>query len=171
MRSRFSFWVGVIALAGAAVSAGCARARLQPIAFNHRLHADNNVPCAICHPTASTGQGATIPAVGVCRRCHEDVLYESPEEVKIRLAAESGRGIHWVPIYATRRFVYFSHRRHVALGKLACRACHGDVELQQAPFQLAASPFSGRSGMSACLGCHGESHSPYAGVDCIGCHR
>jgi cytochrome c7-like protein len=155
----------------AAGLAGCARGIPQPLAFNHRLHADNSVPCLTCHPTAATGQGATLPAVSVCRRCHEDVLYESPEEAKIRVAVESGRNLGWVPVFALRPYVYFSHRRHVTLGKIACAACHGDVERRTTPFRLAASPFAGLGGMKACLRCHDESHSPYAGVDCVDCHR
>jgi hypothetical protein len=158
----------VMAVAGLA---GCARGVPQPLAFNHRLHADNSVSCPVCHASATTGQGATLPAVAVCRRCHEDVLYESPEEVKIRLAVESGRGLDWVPVFALRPYVYFSHRRHVTLGKVACASCHGDVERRTMPFQLAASPFAGLGGMKACVRCHDESHSPYAGVDCVDCHR
>lgn len=155
----------------AAGLAGCARAVRQPLAFNHRLHADNGVPCVTCHATAATGQGATLPKVTVCRRCHEDVLYESPEEAKIRLAVESGQGLKWVPVFALRPFVYFSHRRHVTLGKVPCSACHGDVERRTTPFQLATSPFAGTRGMKTCIHCHEESHSPYAGVDCVNCHR
>ena len=160
----------VLAMVVAAL-AGCARAIPQPVAFNHRLHADNNLTCSTCHPTAATGQGATLPAVSACRRCHEDVLYESPEEAKIRLAAQRGREFGWVPEFALRPYVYFSHRRHVTLGNIACSACHGDVERRSTPFQLASSPFAGIGGMRACLRCHDEGHSPYAGVDCVDCHR
>lgn len=160
-----------LALAGGAGSQGCARARPQPLAFNHRLHVYNGVSCLVCHPTATTGQGATLPTVAVCRRCHEDVLYESPEEAKIRVAAESGRGLHWVPVYALRPYVYFSHLRHAGFGKVSCSACHGDVEQRSRPFQRAHSPFSGTGGMGTCIRCHSESHSQYAGVDCVDCHR
>lgn len=170
MRRRASSMI-VVAVMAAAAAAGCARGTPQPLAFNHRLHADNNVPCLTCHPTAATGQGATLPPVSVCQRCHEDVLYETEEEAKIRQAAESGQDLRWVPVYALLPHVYFSHRRHVTLGKIACNACHGDVELSSTPFKLAASPFAGRRGMTACLRCHEESHSPYAGVDCMDCHR
>jgi hypothetical protein len=161
----------MLVLIGASGPEGCARPNVQPIAFNHRLHTYNNVPCSICHPTAASGQGATLPAITVCRRCHEDILYESPEKAKIRLAVESGRPLRWVPVYALRPFVYFSHRRHVTFGKIACRACHGDVEMQSSPFQPNPRPFGGRRGMAACIGCHEESHSQYAGVDCVDCHR
>jgi hypothetical protein len=155
----------------AAVSASCARPAVQPIAFNHQLHTYNNVSCLVCHASAASGQGAGLPAVTVCRRCHEDVLYESPEKAKIRLAVESGRGLAWVPVFALRPYVYFSHRRHVALGKVPCVTCHGDVTQRTSPFEAAASPFGGRSGMKSCIDCHQESHSPFAGVDCVNCHR
>jgi cytochrome c7-like protein len=158
-------------LVGALGATSCARPVNQAIAFNHKLHAYNNVPCLTCHPSAETGQGATLPAVAVCRRCHEDVLYESPEKAKIRLAVESGHDLPWVPVYALRSYVYFSHRRHVTLGKIRCRFCHGDVERQASPFRATSSPFGRRGGMNACINCHEESHSQYAGVDCVNCHR
>ncbi len=167
--------VGLLAAAAlwfaAVASAGCSPARSQPIAFNHRLHADNGVPCSLCHRSAASGQGATLPSASVCRRCHEDVLYESPEEAKIRRAAESGRDLRWLPSYALRSHVYFSHRRHVALGKVTCQACHGQVEMRSEPFPASTSPFAGRRGMTACIRCHEDSHSRFAGVDCVDCHR
>ncbi len=161
----------IVVLSAVAALSGCARPVVQPIAFNHRLHTYNNVPCVVCHASAASGQGAGLPTVATCRRCHEDVLYEPPERAKIRLAAQSGRELPWVPVFALRPFVYFSHRRHVTLGRIACRSCHGDVEERTAPFAFATSPFHGRDGMNACIRCHEESHSPYAGVDCVDCHR
>lgn len=158
---------GFVAMAGA----GCSHPPSQPIAFNHQLHIYNNVPCTVCHASAVSGQGAGLPGVAVCRRCHEDVLYESPEEAKIRFAAESGHDLHWQPVYALRSYVYFSHRRHVALGGIPCRSCHGDVDARSRPFEAGTRPFGGRSGMNACITCHKESHSQYAGVDCVDCHR
>ncbi|MFN8176868.1 MAG: cytochrome c3 family protein [bacterium] len=168
---RTGFRLVMIAVTAAAASAACARSVVQPLAFDHRLHAYNGVPCLTCHATAATGQGATLPTVAVCRRCHEDVLYEAPEEAKIRLAAESGQGLRWVPVFALRPYVYFSHRRHVALGNVSCDTCHGAVETRNTPFQLAASPFAGLRGMRACIRCHQQSRSSYARVDCIDCHR
>jgi len=168
---RPRIWVSALFALLALGAGGCTmHTRGQPLAFNHKLHANNAVPCSVCHPTAATGIGATLPTVATCQRCHEDVLYEPPERLKIRLAAASGRGLAWVPVYALRPYVYFSHRRHVTLGKIACEACHGDVELRTAPFE-GTSPFRGRRGMMACIRCHEESHSPYAGVDCVDCHR
>jgi hypothetical protein len=156
---------------GAAALLGCSRSVTQPIAFSHRLHVYNDVPCLICHPSAESGQGAGLPTVAVCRRCHEDVLYESPEEAKIRIASQDERGLHWRAIYALHPYVYFSHRRHVTLGQLGCDRCHGDVEHRSTPFDAASSPFGGRDGMKSCLACHRASHSQYAGVDCVQCHR
>ena len=165
---RRSWW---LVLLGGLLWAGCDRTARQPIAFNHQLHVYNNVPCLVCHASAASGQGAGLPGVVVCRRCHEDVLYESPEEAKIRVAASSGHDLQWLPVYALKSFVYFSHRRHVMLGKLECRACHGDVDMRSRPFEPGARPFGGRDGMAACITCHEESHSAYAGVDCVNCHR
>ena len=160
-----------LAVLGMLGAAGCGPAASQPIAFNHRLHADNGVSCHVCHSTAASGVGASLPTVGLCQRCHEDVLYESAEEAKIRLAAASGRGIRWTVAGALQPHVYFSHRRHVALGKLACAECHGEVELRATPFAVGERLFAGSRGMAACIRCHEESHSLYAGTDCVKCHR
>ncbi len=165
---RWTCW-GV--LLGAVVGGGCAPAPGQPVAFNHRLHVYNDVPCTVCHASAATGQGAGLPSVKVCRRCHEDVLYESPEKAKIRLAVAGGQDLHWLPVYALKPFVYFSHRRHVSLGHIECTACHGNVAARVRPFQPGARPFGGTQGMAACIDCHQKSHSAYAGVDCVNCHR
>jgi len=164
-------WRGLLVMVGAVAWASCSSAPRQPIAFNHRLHVYNNVPCTVCHASAATGQGAGLPGVKVCRRCHEDVLYESPEKAKIRLAVASGQDLHWLPAFSLKPFVYFSHRRHVTLGRIECSACHGDVSAQVQPFRPGLRPFGGRDGMMACIKCHNESHSAYAGVDCVNCHR
>jgi hypothetical protein len=174
MRRDSSKWAKAMVAALAATSvalSGCSRPLKQPVAFSHRLHVYNNVPCLVCHPSAESGQGAGLPSVAVCRRCHEDVLYESPEEVKIRTAVETGSGLAWKAVYALRPYVYFSHRRHVKVGEIACDRCHGDVEHRNVPFDAAVSPFGARPGMNACLACHRASQSRYAGQDCIQCHR
>jgi hypothetical protein len=164
------WWLWVVLL-GSFAGVGCARTAHQPIAFNHRLHVYNNVPCTVCHASAATGQGAGLPGVAVCRRCHENVLYEPAEQAKIRVAVASGQDLRWLPVFALKPFVYFSLRRHVTLGKLECRACHGEVEMQSVPFEPGPRPFGGRQGMAACISCHETSHSAYAGVDCVNCHR
>lgn len=154
-----------------ALSGAGARPSPQPIAFNHHLHIHNGVPCVVCHQGARSGLGAGLPGVKTCRRCHEDVLYESTEEAKIRTTYEKGQDLHWHLLTHLKPYVYFSHRRHVELGGRSCEACHGDVASWTTPPRTTAVRFRGRPGMANCIGCHESSHSPYAGVDCVNCHH
>ncbi|MCI0491839.1 MAG: hypothetical protein L0Z07_02760 [Planctomycetes bacterium] len=75
--------IGVL-FAGALFAASVARQRLpddhqayapqQPIAFSHRLHADElQMNCQYCHSIASESRHAGIPAGDVCIRCHKFV--------------------------------------------------------------------------------------------------
>ena len=46
----------------------------QPIAFSHRLHADElNMDCLYCHNNATESRHAGIPSGDVCMRCHKFV--------------------------------------------------------------------------------------------------
>jgi hypothetical protein len=154
-----------------ALSGAEGRSSEQPIAFNHRLHIHNGVPCTVCHAGARTGLEAGLPGVTTCRRCHEDVLYESPEEAKIRTTYEKEQDLRWHPLTHLQPYVYFSHNRHVTLGERECETCHGDVASWTAPPRTVAMRFWGRPGMANCIRCHESSHSPYAGVDCLNCHH
>ncbi len=169
----FAFRPGVflIALVPAVLWPGCSRKADQPVAFNHKLHIYNGVACTVCHVGAETGLRAGLPGVETCRRCHEDLLYESDEEAKIRLAVELDRDLDWIPLTRLAPFVLFSHNRHVTLGKFNCVTCHGDVASWSVPPRVPERNFHGRPGMADCIGCHQESHSRYAGSDCLFCHH
>lgn len=143
----------------------------QPIRFNHWLHVYNGVECKTCHVGAERNQRAGLPSVTTCRLCHEDVLYEAPEEAKIRTTFEAGRDLSWRHMNRLQSYVYFSHRRHVTLGERSCELCHGDVSAWHKPPQNPEVRFSGRPGMAACISCHEESQDSYAGTDCLDCHR
>jgi hypothetical protein len=60
--------------------------------------------------------------------------------------------------------VYFSHRRHVGIGKLECGACHGDIAVSQHPPSRALV----RITMEFCLDCH---RAKGQSLDCVACHR
>src|SRR3990172_3151764 len=75
--------VGLL-LAGALLVAGMSHQRLpgdqqgysprQPIAFSHRVHADElQIDCLYCHSNATESRHAGIPAGEVCMRCHKFV--------------------------------------------------------------------------------------------------
>jgi hypothetical protein len=137
---------------------------VQPVAFNHRLHVeDNGLACVDCHIYVTTQTFAGLPRVEKCLECHEEAQTESPEEEKIRQAAADGRELAWNRIYQIPDHVYSSHRRHVVAGKLACAECHGPIAETTSP---PARPLNDIS-MDFCMDCHRQN-----GVtnDCIACH-
>ena len=142
----------------------------QPIQFSHALHSKNNVKCLVCHPYYETTARAGLPGVETCRRCHEDVIQVGPEERKIEAYYQSGREIPWKRIYRVPSHVFFSHRRHVALGRIECRICHGEVAALREPV---AEPLKALK-MDDCIDCHRrqqEKTSIRNVNECIRCHR
>lgn len=136
----------------------------QPIAFNHQKHIENHVQCITCHPLYETHTRAGIPGVKTCLRCHEDVIYRTPEKDKIQRYASTGEEIPWQRVYRVKPFTYFSHRRHTAIAKLDCSDCHGDMARMATPLARQFLEIK----MQNCLECHRRSH---ASVDCVDCHR
>jgi c(7)-type cytochrome triheme protein len=136
----------------------------QPIAFNHSKHIAAGLECTNCHEGAQTAEHATIPALAVCVACHESALTKSPEEAKLRAFAAAGREIPWHPVTHVPAHVYFSHRRHVALAKIECTTCHGEMGKLSAPPSAPAR----RLDMQTCISCH---ESKQARTDCNDCHR
>ena len=96
--------------------------------------------------------------------CHQGKITDSPEEEKVRQYAEKGLQIPWQQVYRVPPHVYFSHRRHVGLGKVPCAQCHGDIADRVLPVTVAAVPVQ----MDRCLACHTKKGVT---VDCNACHR
>ena len=157
----------------------------QPIAFSHKKHAgDNKIACQYCHYGAEKSRHAGIPAVGVCLNCHNVIKRDSSEISKIKKAFDENKSIEWVRIHKLPDFVYFSHQRHVAGGKIACQTCHGEVQEMERLSQHSTL------NMGWCVNCHRDTqvdvHSPYyqnrtdkkekmteadvGGLDCARCH-
>lgn len=137
---------------------------LQPIEFSHKKHSDTGLPCDTCHQYFEDHASAGLPGVDVCMMCHTAALTQSQEEEKIREFAELGKEIEWVRLYRLPDHVYFSHRRHVVLGKLECSTCHGGIGESIKPppkpeFEVA---------MPTCIACHQKMG---ADTDCYACHR
>lgn len=158
--------LGLGVLAAAGLFTGLApRPVTQPIAFNHNLHvSDLGLECVDCHRYVLTGARATIPNIDVCGECHIEALGDSLEEKRLIAFVESGELIPWQKVYRVPDHVYFSHRRHAAIGGIACERCHGNMAERTQPVSRPAV----RLTMNACIECHDE-----AGVtnDCILCHR
>ncbi len=139
---------------------------VQPIQYNHKKHIeDAELDCTDCHIYVESNAKATIPNIEICSNCHSDEpMTDSPEEEKLLSYIEKGEKIPWVQIYSVPDHVYFSHRRHVTIGNLECKTCHGNVPelIKPAPHQLI------QISMNNCIDCHREK-----GIerDCIGCHN
>jgi predicted CXXCH cytochrome family protein len=141
-----------------------AAASAQPLAYNHAKHIENGLSCTDCHAGAQTEARATLPDLALCLGCHETALGNSAEERKIRDAKAAGRPLAWIQLARVPPHVYFSHRRHVAMAKLACATCHGPMEKLTAPPTKPFREFT----MDACIQCHQQNR---ARTDCNDCHR
>ena len=156
-------------LLAAAASGGWLRTRpdpiVQPIAFDHARHAEEDLGCLDCHAPAASGAYATLPLLSTCQLCHQEALGESAGEAKLMEYVERGEEIPWVQVNRMPGHVYFHHAAHVTLGEMECSECHGDMSLASEP--PGASQVE-RLTMRRCMECHRE-----RGVtnDCIACHK
>jgi hypothetical protein len=135
----------------------------QPIAFNHKLHAENDLECLDCHPYFEEQASSGRPSLETCQTCHEEPQGESKEEKKLMEYIKSGKEIEWQRLYRAPEDVYFSHRRHVVFGNIECKTCHGDIGESSKP---PSKPL--KITMKKCMDCHEEKE---ANNDCIACHR
>jgi hypothetical protein len=137
----------------------------QPITYNHKLHIEEvGLTCIDCHVNAETQARAVIPNISLCGECHDDVEAESPEQRKVAEYVLNSRNIPWIQVNLMPDYVYFSHRRHVVLGKIECKTCHGEVEQMEYPFMSSHLTMD----MAWCMNCHEQR---LVTNDCNTCHR
>ena len=161
----------------------------QPIAFPHTTHVEElGLDCTFCHRNVAKGASASIPAVGLCMTCHQNLGDDKPEVEKLRLAFEENRPIDWVRVHRLPDHVQFVHSAHIQrfsgtktvvdsisdpatqirlddARKISPDASEGQV------IDVAAS--------SVCVICHGDVGSmekvkqvrPLKMGDCVDCHR
>lgn len=67
--------------------------------------------------------------------------------------------IPWVKIHNMPDHVYFNHSQHVAVGKVECQSCHGDIQNMDEVKQFA--PLS----MGWCVNCHRETSVQFENND------
>lgn len=156
----------LLLLFGGALVYGCERDRqiTQPIQFSHRAHTEKGLSCDLCHESIEKAASAGLPAIETCMTCHQAAMSDSPEEAKVRQYGEQGQEIPWRRLFELPAHVYFSHRRHVAFGGVACAECHGNMGENDAPSVRPAVALS----MGTCMGCHAQRN---ASGDCDACHR
>ena len=178
MLKNLRFWVPTLIIAGGVIWGGSVfwsvgdntgYAPVQPIAFNHQLHAGQmKIPCMYCHSGAYRSRSAVVPASNVCMNCHSVVATDKPEVQKVRAAYQEGKPIEWVKVHDLPDFVYFSHKRHISKG-VACEECHGKVETMSRVRQVKSLK------MGWCLECHrgkdAEGKPRNGPTDCSGCHN
>lgn len=149
----------------AIVSGACSSEVTQPVAYDHQLHVGKlELACDHCHETSTTGEVAGLPPLETCAACHQEANGASSEERKVVEAVRAGREIEWARLHELPRHVYFTHRRHVAVARIACERCHGELRSQPRPPPAALVAL----GMDDCMECHRERG---ASRECATCHR
>jgi hypothetical protein len=138
----------------------------QPIAFNHKAHVSKGLDCTLCHRYVREQAFASLPTLETCLTCHAAPLSQNPEEAKVREFAARKEPLGWVRLYrlSPDAAVFFSHRRHVALGNIPCATCHGAMAERTTPPARALV----RLDMDFCIACHQEQKVSTA---CVACHR
>jgi hypothetical protein len=111
------------------------------------------------HPIPIWDHVPGMPKVAVCLSA-TDPLSQNPEEEN-QTTPESARS--WKRIYEQPDHVFFSHRRHVVLGKMECTNCHGDIGQSEKP---PSTPWV-RMTMDWCMDCHAKKKVTN---DCLACH-
>ncbi len=135
---------------------------LQPVPFNHRIHAGvNRIGCLMCHAYAEHAPVAGVPSMARCMGCHKFVDRDKPEVQLVANAYRNRKVVEWARVHRLPDHVFFTHRPHVARG-LACRECHGAVATMDVLVRV--SPLT----MGWCLDCHEARQAP---TDCLTCHK
>ena len=135
----------------------------QPISFNHKKHQEQGIECTTCHPYPKEQAFSGMPTLSTCLECHKEPITKSPEEEKIRQFQKKDTPIPWKRIYEQPDHVFFSHRRHVVLGKFQCQTCHGNIGQSESP---PSKPWV-KMTMKWCMDCHTKSKVTN---DCLACH-
>lgn len=135
----------------------------QPIAFNHEVMVQSGMECLFCHQDATRSPAAGMPSVEKCYGCHKVISPNLPVIQQVNGYWERQEPIPWVRVNRLPRFVYFTHRVHVAAG-LNCERCHGDVGHMTVARQVVYF------NMGWCLDCHEQQPNAKQLMDCVVCH-
>jgi hypothetical protein len=121
---------------------------LQPIAYSHKQHVnDLGMDCRYCHFDVERSSYAGVPPSEVCMNCHDQILKDSPEILKLKAFHDSSMPVPWIRIHKLPEYSYFDHSAHINKG-VACVDFHGRVD------QMAEVRHSQSLTMAWCLDCH-----------------
>ena len=159
-----------VATAGGLVAAGRSASSVDETVadINHAVHIARDLECVDCHTGVETHAVAGVPAIAICAECHddpEDAIGKSGNGKLVLSHIAAKEELWWPQLYWLPDHVVFSHRRHVALGRIACERCHGDIA---ATTTLPDRPVRATLTMDGCLECHERSG---ADRDCLACHK
>ncbi|MBI3071764.1 MAG: hypothetical protein HYY84_06500 [Deltaproteobacteria bacterium] len=165
MSRRLAIGVVVFVLGVGAALLAAERPIEQPLPYSHAVHT-KEAACVLCHAGAQSQPNAGIPKFSVCQSCHATPppRLAAPDKARWENAAKAKEPEAWNRLYEVPNHVYFSHRRHVAVGGIDCAACHGDMATSTTPPTQAAVPIS----MRRCVSCHEREQVTN---DCTACHR
>ncbi len=135
----------------------------QPIAFSHKLHADQNqIPCQYCHLYARRSFSSGVPPVSVCVGCHGTnanpvIKPESKEVNTMRDYWDKKEPIPWVKIHDIPDFVRFPHKAHINAPSSrfidsAGQSCSGENDRS---LDCKVHLFK-QGGDERCTACHGD---------------
>jgi hypothetical protein len=186
--------VGVLALtllvAGfflALSTRGRAAGPVQPIAFNHQIHADQyKIDCQYCHADARRSEYAGIPSVSRCMGCHKITAADRPEVQKLAGFFNKNEPIPWIRIFKVPEYVHFPHKAHVR-ANVKCQTCHGLIEkmavVEARTGQNLANDLLNLVGLARsstpltmgwCVECHttmNAKEKTKAPLECVTCHH
>ncbi|WP_263384454.1 cytochrome c3 family protein [Granulicella arctica] len=134
-------------------------APVQPIAFDHKLHAETaKMTCNDCHAERGNGSTVAMPQAPKCMTCHASVATDKPDIQRLAAAAKNEEPIAWTRVYRVPSFVTFSHKTHAGS---TCEECHGPVA------QRTAISLEKDTHMGTCIACHAAKQAP---TGCDTCH-
>ena len=136
----------------------------QPVPFNHRKHVEFGIACDACHIGAKDAVQAGVPDTSTCALCHQPGKSNPKTPQTLEEYIREMKPIPWKKIYKAPRHVRFSHKRHVEVGGLDCKTCHGDIGKMEKPVSRQHVPLS----MERCMACHRKEKVT---TDCMACHR
>lgn len=126
----------------------------------HSMIPSTNV-CMNCHKSINeytgakdhplvTAEGKKIDGTAEIQKLYEYAGWD-PVKKAYKLDKNgnvAAKPIQWVKIHNLPDHVYFNHAQHVAVGKVQCQRCHGDIQEMDEVYQFA--PLS----MGWCINCH-----------------